>query len=204
MSKEALVVPRDILFGENHFQGFVPATEKDFLQTILKNYNYHLRGDELENNYQLQQIIPYIWIVNRQEKKVFAYRRAPNKNYTEKRLRNKWSCGLGGHIERQDKENPIISAALRELSEEVKIKNYSQLKIVGYLNDDSNEVGKVHFGVVVITETTHSVEKGDDEMAECKLLTIKEFESLLSNQDVDIETWTKLSWPFVKDYLLNN
>ncbi len=202
MPKEALVVPRDILFGENHFQGFVPATEKDFLQTILKNYNYHPRGDELETNNQLQQIIPYVWIVNPQTKKVFAYRRAPNKKYSEARLRNKWSCGLGGHIERQDGENPIIAAALRELTEEVKITNYSQPKIIGYLKDDSNEVGKVHFGVVAIVETTHPVEKGDDEMAECKLLTIKEFESLLSNQEVDIETWTKLSWPFVKNYLL--
>jgi len=166
------------------------------------------RGDELEHNPSLQQIIPYVWIINPETKQVFAYRRAADEKYTEKRLRNKWSCGIGGHIDREDVQDPIIDAMMRELKEEVKIINpqtkmpeYPQPKIVGYLNDDANDVGKVHFGVVAIAETMHPVEKGDDEMAEGRMVSISELEKLFADPNNDIEEWTRLSWPFVKSYL---
>ena len=76
MGKEALIVKRDILFKEKQFQGFSKKEEYDFIPIILGNFEYYLRGDDLENNINLQQIIPYVWIVNLNEKKVFAYKRA--------------------------------------------------------------------------------------------------------------------------------
>ena len=203
MAKEALIVPRKILFQDNEFQGFLPSEQRDFIQLILKNYKYHQRGEELENNSDLQQIIPYVWIINPKIKQIFAYRRASNQNYTEERLKNKWSCGLGGHIERQDSSDPIMQAMLRELQEEVLMQEYPKPKIIGYLNDDSNSVGKVHFGILAIAETTQLVEKGDEEMAEGRFMSISELESLFSNPENDIETWTQLSWPAVKEYLLS-
>ncbi len=201
--KEALVVKREVLFKDKYFQGFLPAHEHDFISVILREYGYHPRGNLLENNEHLQQIIPYVWIVNPLEKRVFAYRRAADDNYSEVRLRNKWSCGLGGHIERQDNGNPIESAMMRELMEEVKMAAYPKPKIVGYLKDDRGEVEKVHFGVVAIAETHGSVEKGDDEMAEGRFISVQEMEMLLTRPDVDIEEWTRLSWPYVKQHLLS-
>ncbi|MCH7568785.1 MAG: NUDIX domain-containing protein [Nanoarchaeota archaeon] len=201
MVKEALVVQRKKLFGDNYFKGFLPIEQRDLIKIILTNHTYHPRGDELENNPDLQQIIPYVWIINPKTKQVFAYKRAEDKNYTEKRLRNKWSCGIGGHIDREDSHDPIMKAMMRELKEEVKIIEYPKPKIVGYINDDENDVGKVHFGVVAIAETTHPVEKGDEEMAECRMCSINEIESLFADQNNDVEEWTRLSWPFVKNYL---
>ncbi len=203
MTKEALVVERGILFKDKYFKDFLTADEHDYITTILKNYFYHERGDALENNHALQQIVPYVWIVNPKAKKIFVYRRAGNKNYKEKRLRNKWSCGIGGHIEKEDAANPIINAMMRELQEEVKMPVYPQPKIIGYLNDDSSDVGKVHFGIVAIAETTYDVEKGDDEMVEGKFMSVSELEGLFSNPNNDIESWTKLSLPFVKSYIEN-
>ena len=200
MGKEALVVDRSVLFAEGDFLGFMPADQRDFSSTILENHKYHKRGDDLENDDSLQQVIPYVWIVNPVEKTVFAYRRAPDENYTEERLRDKWSCGLGGHVDREDSGNPIQSAMMRELREEVKIDEYPDPRVVGYLNLN-HDVHAVHFGVVAIAETTLPVEKGDDEMAEGRFFSIRELEQLFANPDTDVEEWTTKSWPFVKNYL---
>ena len=202
MAKEALVVKRDILFGGKYFEGFLNVVDYDFISDILDNYQYHPRGEDLENNNSLQQIIPYVWIINPSSKKVFVYKRASGKqNYSEIRLMNKISCGVGGHIDREDSDNPIENAMMRELMEEVKMKEYPKPKIVGYLNDDSDSVGKVHFGIVALAETLEDVKKGDNEMAEGRFYSISEFEEIFNDTEYEVESWTRLSWPFVKDYL---
>ena len=204
MGKEALVVKKEILFQDKYFQDFLSSLEHDYISKISKNYFYHQRGEELENNSSLKQIIPYVWIINPDKKEIFAYKRASGKqNYKEVRLMNKISCGIGGHIEKEDSNNPIENAMMRELMEEVKMKEYPKPKIIGYLNDDSNSVGRVHFGVVAIAETTAKVKKGDSEMAHGKFYSIKELENILSNPENEVESWTRISWPFVKDYLKN-
>lgn len=202
MAKEALIVKRDFLFKDKYFEGFLPVNEYDFIPIILENFEYHLRGEELENNSALQQIIPYVWIIKPKEKRVFAYKRASGKqNYQETRLMNKVSCGVGGHIDREDSDDPIQRAMMRELMEEVSIVKYPQPKVIGYLNDDSDSVGKVHFGVVAIAETTEDVKKKDNEMVHGQFYSIEKLEAILSNPKNDVEKWTRFSWPFVKDYL---
>ena len=202
--EKALIVEREILFKDKKFQGFLPAKDYDFNSIILNNHKYHERGDALENNFALQQIIPYVWIVNSKEKKVFAYRRAKKKqNYNETRLMNKISCGVGGHIEKsKDFGNPIENGMMRELREEVIMGEYNIPKVVGYLNDDSNSVGKVHFGIVAILETEGEVKKGGKEMTEGRFYAISELEEIFSDSENKIESWTRISWPFIKDYLV--
>ena len=201
MPKEALVVKREILFKDKYFQGFMAKKEFDYLPIILKNYSYHERGDLLENDQTLQQIIPYILIVNTKEKKILAYKRANNDNYSEKRLRNKWSIGIGGHIERKDDKNPIDGGMMRELMEEVSMKNYSVPEIIGFIKDDKGDVEKVHFGVAALLETVEEVTKGDDEMVHCAFYGVDEFETLLKNPENELEGWSKIAWPVIKEYL---
>jgi predicted NUDIX family phosphoesterase len=201
MVREALAVKRDDLFADKYFEGFLPHDEHDFISVILDKHDYHERGDALETNEALQQIIPYVWIVNPETKQVFVYKRAADENYTEKRLRDKISCGVGGHIEREDSEDPINGAMVRELMEEVRMENYPEPKIVGYVNDDQGDVEKVHFGIVAIAETNEGVEKGDDEMVEGKFHTVEEFNELLKDESLQFDPWTKISWDFVREYL---
>ncbi|MDO8508616.1 MAG: NUDIX domain-containing protein [Nanoarchaeota archaeon] len=202
MVKEALVVKKEILFQEKKFQGFLPFSEYDFGRIILENYEYQIRGDELENNENLKQVIPYVWLVNPKEKKIFAYKRASGKeNYSEIRLMDKISCGVGGHIDREDSDNPIENAMIRELMEEVKMNTYPKPKIVGFLNDDSDSVGRVHLGIVALAETFEEVSKGDNEMVEGKFYSVGELEIIFSDSNYKVESWTLLSWPFVKEYL---
>ena len=203
MSREILVVKRDVLFGDKEFQGFLPFVEGDFISLILDNFEYRER-DDVEKDSSLQQPIPYVWIVNPFSKKVFAYRRASGKSYNEQRLKDKWSGGVGGHIDRDTEhasENPVLDAMMRELREEVLMDEYPTPKIVGYLNDDSNDVGKVHFGIVAIAETTEDVRKGDDEMVHGNFYSVGELEKIFSDSENNVETWTQLSWPFVRDYV---
>ena len=205
MPREILVVKRDVLFSDGEFQGFLKAEERDFISLILNNFEFRERED-VEQDPKWQQPIPYVWILNLLTKKIFAYQRASNSKYKEKRLGGKWSCGIGGHIDKdvdEIGENPLEKAMIRELKEEVSMKNYPLPKIVGYINDDSNSVGSVHFGVVALAETVEKIKKGDGEMVRCGFYSISELEELFSNPENEIETWTQISWPFVKNYLKN-
>ncbi|MBA7650493.1 hypothetical protein ES703_58299 [subsurface metagenome] len=75
----------------------------------------------------------------------------------EARLLNLRSIGIGGHINPIDADNSSLFAYLyenyltaveREVAEEVSIEANHTDSIVALLNDDSNEVGSVHLGVV--------------------------------------------------------
>jgi len=210
MVKEALVVPRKILFGGLEFQGFLPYKERDFVSTIIKNHIYRARGDSLENDSTLKQIIPYVWIVNPSSKKVFLYQRGNHKKpdsdeHVETRYLGKYSGGVGGHIDRdteEGSENPLLKAMMRELREEVFMSSYPIPRFVGYINDDSDSIGSVHFGLVAIAETSAEVKTVESEgLLSGRFYDVEEVYSLMSDPKVSIESWTRLSWPFVKNYL---
>lgn len=203
MVREILVVKRNTLFNDGEFQGFSPISIKDYSKIILNNFKYAERNNELENNPEFQQIIPYVWLINPKTKKVFIYVRS--KEGEEGRLHNKFSGGVGGHIDKDTEEksiNPLTDAMMRELREEVTMQNYPIPKFIGFLNDDADSVGKVHFGVVAIAETNEQV-KPAQHMDDGKFYSVDEIEDLLSKPQNDFENWSKLSWPFVKEYLVS-
>ena len=70
---------------------------------------------------------------------------------TEKRLHNKFSLGIGGHINPDSSghgSNLIIGGLYKELNEEVLINSPSDLKFIGTINDESNSVSRVHLGLL--------------------------------------------------------
>ena len=166
MAKIALVVKKEVLFKDLHFEGFAPIEKMDYTRAILDNCFYAERTPEMEHDKNLKQIIPYIIIVNSKAKKIFAYRRAPDQRYDEARLRNRWSIGIGGHVEKTYDKNPIESGMMRELKEEVKMKSYPKPKTIGFLNYEKG-VEEFHFAVLNLVDTNQAVEKGDDEMVDC-------------------------------------
>lgn len=198
------MIKKENLFKDDCFEGFAPKEQNDFLSRILNSFEYKERNDELEKNFAFKQPIPYVWIINPQSKKVFAYRRAAHKGYTEKRLWGKWSCGIGGHIDKATEEfseNPIEDAMMREMQEEVVMSSYPDPTIIGYLNVGDTEVDKVHFGVVAVAEVDDFVEIGNAENNDGKFYSAKELDEIFSNPENDVENWTKVSWPAVKSYV---
>ena len=70
---------------------------------------------------------------------------------SETRLQNKYTIGIGGHIRQEDiKSNDIFDWANREFHEEVIYDEAMTIEPVGILNDDTNDVGKVHIGFVFL------------------------------------------------------
>jgi predicted NUDIX family phosphoesterase len=77
----------------------------------------------------------------------------------------------------------------REVSEEILIHSKFEDRIVALLNDDSNEVGQVHLGIVhVFGLAEPKVKKNESMITELAFLSREE---LLSRRD-SLETWSQI------------
>lgn len=189
------MVKRESLL-KSRFQGFVKKEFFDYISIILKEYEF-INREVAENDKTYKQIIPYA-IIRNSNNDFFVYKRG-NKNYNEKRLSDKWSLGVGGHIERIDiptdhSRNIITESVLREIREEIGISSDFSLDLLGYINDDSNEVGKVHFGIVYLVSLFRTdIEVCQDEIQEFKFSSLEEIKELYEK----FETWSKLIYDFL-------
>jgi len=152
MSEEkVLVFPTNKIneiFGE--VKGFKLA-EKDNVDNFfdkLPGLLSFLPRSEAETNPEFVQVIPYCVLLKNGH--VFAYSRG--KSGGEDRLHVKLSLGVGGHLNDADNStdfsNTYETGLRRELDEEVRLTGEYQDELVGFIYDDSNDVGRVHFGVV--------------------------------------------------------
>jgi predicted NUDIX family phosphoesterase len=139
----------------------------EVLKRIVQN-GLFLRRSALEKDPSFKQIIPYAIISNkepeprawgdklrgvRQSQSFYLFRRTSRQ--TEKRLHNKFSLGVGGHMNPGDsmesKEQYLIDELKREIYEEVKLLNgcfIENLEFIGFINDDTIPVGRVHIGLL--------------------------------------------------------
>ena len=69
---------------------------------------------------------------------------------SDRRLHGRASFGVGGHVGADD--GGILAALEREWSEEVETAALPRFTPLGLLNDDGDEVGRVHLGVVFLAE----------------------------------------------------
>lgn len=95
-----------------------------------------------------KQLIPYVLVQNA-ENKILSYRRCGS----EKRLSQKVSVGIGGHVNDGDLKmnlyETLVCGVCREIKEEIGIDVDSpQLKLLGLINEERTDVGHVHTGVV--------------------------------------------------------
>ncbi len=204
--KQILVVERDKLFSEGYFEGFKEHSERNYEAIILSNMKSMRRGDaEVDPTHK--QPIGYTLIVNPKDKKVFAYQRSSkDEEYTEKRLQGKWSWGVGGHIDafESNESNPIKTSMKREIFEEIEIiGNVLDTKVLGYINDEGDDVGKVHFGILYLIEIDGDAKPKDSEMSQGKLMDISELEEICNSQDCEVEGWSKISLDPLKKYFNN-
>jgi len=193
--KEILVIDRATLFSESYFQGFAPAEGLDYYGIIHDNYFYMNRG-KVEPDPTYKQPIAYAIIVNKETRHIFAYQRAGSADYNEKRLRGKWSWGIGGHIDKVDSEehDPIKTSLLREIKEEVEIDGFDEPTILGYINDDETEVGTVHFGLLYLIETSSKrVKARDKEISWGGFMSYDQLEEICMLDDKNVESWSEIS-----------
>lgn len=147
LEEYVLVFPTQLLDQIGRFQGISFELNK-YLDSILNPANHsYLKRKDAETNPAFKQLIPYALLHCGND--VFVYRRG--KLLAEKRLLGNYSLGIGGHISVTDPGlfgTKYEDGLKREIHEEVVIESPYTQRIVALINDDSNEVGKVHFGIV--------------------------------------------------------
>jgi predicted NUDIX family phosphoesterase len=177
----------------------------EVLKRIVQN-GLFLRRSELEEDPSFKQIIPYAIISYkepkrsgvRQSQSFYLFKRTSKQ--AEKRLHNKFSLGVGGHMNPNDsmelKEQYLIDELQRELYEEVKLLNGCFIKnfeFIGFINDDTISVGRVHIGLLYNIDVSN------------KEVYINETDKMtadwIDKPDLaefyeGMETWTKITFDF--------
>jgi len=172
---------------------------------ILSNLE-PLPREDAEQNYSYKQVVVYAVIKSKD--KYLSYRRTVMT--TEKRLRSKHSIGIGGHVNTGDErqltlfgskpwETFLAEALWREVNEEVRIDSsvLSEPQMLCFINDDSTDVGRVHFGIVWLIEADEPRVSSRKEKGVGKL----EFAGLdeLAGRKESMENWSR----FLVEYLLD-
>ncbi|MFJ8247239.1 hypothetical protein [Peribacillus asahii] len=162
-----IVVSRKNLFEDEAltFQG--STSDKELVDKIMYNmdkyYKSMRRGGtkeldvpktkNAELNFAFKQPIPYI-IIKRGDQ-FFVTERLEGGG--ESRLHGKLSMGAGGHMNPLEKDYYSIDKIIainteRELEEELDIQGEYNLNIIGLINDDSEDVSRVHIGILGFLE----------------------------------------------------
>lgn len=194
------VVPRKILFNdeENKFNGFLDKNTvkgQEIFDTLSK-FEVKRRGD-MEEDPAYKQLISYCILENENDE-LLVYERLSGGG--ESRLHGQSSIGVGGHmndVKGAESINEILRVnAQRELEEEVGLsESKSQnLAYIGFINDDTNEVGEVHMGVVFKIH----VNSNDVEAMETDTLRIKWVDQSKIEDYDEFETWSALILQAIK------
>lgn len=192
--EKIIVVPREVVFNheKNAFNGFLsknsPTGEQVF--DTLDQYEVKRRGD-MEEDPNFKQLISYCLLEN-ENGEILVYERLSGGG--EERLHGQSSIGVGGHmndvIDAQTINEVLRVNAQRELEEEVGLSTSKSqnMEYIGFINDDSNEVGKVHLGIVFkIRVDASSVEAKETDTLKIKWMN----QGKIENYD-DFETWSAL------------
>lgn len=147
MTEQVLVLPRDRVPGGCDFTGVRPAADADLheLQAAVAEHGRYADRPEAERDPSLKQLIPYV--VLRDGDSIFLTHRTDQGG--DARLHGRASIGVGGHLNPVDAgADPIMAGLEREWAEELEAAWNPSFELRGFLNDDSNDVGAVHLGVV--------------------------------------------------------
>lgn len=187
-----LVVKRKKILGQACWHGINQNNLDSYLDIIQKEQEF-LPRSIMETDPEYKQIIPYL--VFKYQNKYFLMQRCSKA--TEQRLKNKYSLGIGGHVRQEDlTTNNIIDWARREFDEEVSYSGNFTVEPIGLLNDDSNEVGKVHMGLVLLLDGDSADICVKSELKSGVLVSLEDCKKSYDN----LESWSQL----VVDFLLLN
>ena len=108
---------------------------------------------------------------------------------SEQRLASKLSLGIGGHMRQEDMQGTtLFDWAQREFHEEVSYSGTLTITPLGILNDDTNDVGKVHLGIVLIAQGDNDAIMIKSEHKSGQLMTKQECQE----QCLKMESWSQL------------
>jgi predicted NUDIX family phosphoesterase len=190
-NERVLVVRRRLFDDLGAFEGFSPKVDHYLPRFLDPTQNFFLSRDDAEEDPSHKQIIPYA--IFHCQGRFLHYVRGSKGG--EKRLAAKGSIGIGGHINSDDaaqasvEKDTYLTGVEREMNEELLLRTKYTQRIVALINDDSNEVGKVHIGVVHVFELeTEDVDANEAPITE---LTFVSRADLIARRDT-LESWSQI------------
>jgi len=192
--EQILVIPESFILSIGTIDGFESDVDR-FLNPILSSDQLSFKPrSAMEIDPRFKQLIPYVlleWTDSEGDTKLFTYTRGGGGG--EKRLHAKRSVGIGGHISDEDAANgtdPYATGMHREISEEIQLESSYRESTEGLLYDPSNDVGKVHLGVVHrFVLSTPSVKSNEADLADGGFVSVDELKADLNQ----LETWSQIA-----------
>ena len=185
-TEQVLVVRREDIFPDGAWHGFVSENLEQHQRVIREKHDFKPRS-EVEDDPTFQQIIPYV--VFRHGDRYFLTHRL--RASSERRLRKQYSLGVGGHINRSDlgSGDPILDGLKREWEEEVVYDGKLEARLLGFLNEDSSPVSKVHLGVVFLVDgDSPNIRIRETDKLAGELLTLEEMRMYY----LAMESWSQI------------
>lgn len=192
--EEVLVIERKVFEQVGSFNGLAFDVDRCRDKIFAPGVPRFISRSKAEFDPSYKQLIPYVIMTC--GGKYLTYVRG--KRAGETRLVAKRSIGIGGHINPVDADNSTLFAYLyenylnaveREVAEEVSIETKYKDKVVALLNDDSNEVGQVHLGIVHLwTLDEPKVNRREQMITQMAFMTPAELHRLRDS----METWSQL------------
>lgn len=144
--ERVLVVPRlALMAGDPGWRGVTSDGLAGFEAIVAREGRFEDRARaEAERGWK--QVIPYL--VLRDGPDYFLMRRT--RAGGDPRLHDRWSIGIGGHLNPGDGD--LAGGLRREWAEEVQADFEPAFELVGLLNDDTTDVGRVHVGAVYVAD----------------------------------------------------
>ena len=194
------VVKRYDLFDLAFPHGFRRPWEvplDDYLDRI-RTRGFFVERRHAEGDSGLKQIIPYCVLMRGES--VFLLRRKETGG--ESRLFNLHSIGVGGHINPVDGAEDILLAGLtRELEEEVALEGAWSAEPLGVINDESQPVGSVHFGLVYGIRPEGEVSVREREQLEGHWTQASGLLEMLASDREMFESWSALILDRIREVL---
>lgn len=159
-SETVMVFPATVLTRTSlAFQGVTKSIARRHQMLFRSGVCQPVPRSHAETTEEYKQVLTYI-LVQRGDK-VLAYRRGVY-NHVEQMLKGADCVGFGGHVTADDRglfsddEVGLHEAAARELGEELRLPRVDRdrllrregLDLIGFLNDDSSDVGRRHFAAL--------------------------------------------------------
>ncbi len=147
MKEDILVIEAEFLKDFINGKPGLKEAEEERLLQIIANKGIFKERDQVEQDPYYKQIIPYIAMVN-ENNEILTLKRLSTQS--EKRLHNKISLGVGGHVNNEDSKTPLEAfrkGMQREIDEEVKVDLKEAPEFLGVIYDNTTSVGQVHLGM---------------------------------------------------------
>jgi len=191
--EQVLVVERKLLEQVGEFEGLTFDVDRYLGKLFAAGNPRFILRSQAEVDPAYKQLIPYV--IMTYDGKYLSYVRG--RRAGEARLVGNRSIGIGGHINPAD-DMPLfnadffetyLAAVEREVAEEVSVETSHTDRVVALLNDESNEVGRVHLGIIHYwILDAPKVSRREQMITQMAFMTVAELQEVRDT----METWSQL------------